>query len=196
MTSTVLASHQCHPLPDTHYSRNSSTAPLPLIPGRLVPLPGSRRLSTLTAPHVYPPSSGVILTRASPPTTPDPSASTSTLVRVLPPASTSATETKPSPTTSLTPHSSPSEPASQPVHPLEQSTPTPVQPDFRDDIPFTPLPDRVPLSYCRAVYPSRMSMPLVLPSHERSPYRYHPGKSRASLSSRHAKQSPRLPGAS
>ncbi len=153
MTSTVLATHECHPLRDTHYSRNSSTAPLPLIPRRLAPLPGSRRLSTLIAPHVDPPSSGVILTRASPPTTPDPSDSASTLVRVLPPTPTSATEAEHSSTPSLpsTPHSSTSESVSQPVpprrvrgqrfpalRPPEQSTPTPARADFRDDTPFTP----------------------------------------------------------
>src|SRR5216683_2439304 len=145
--------HDLHRLGNTHYSRNSPTVPLPLIPRRLAPLPGSRRLSTLIAPHVDPPSSGVILTRASPPTTPDPSDSASTLVRVLPPTPTSATEAEHSSTPSLpsTHHSSTSESVSQPVpprrvrgqrfpalRPPEQSTPTPARADFRDDTPFTP----------------------------------------------------------
>jgi len=153
----------------------------------------------------------MILTRASPPTTPDPSDSASTLVRVLPPTPTSATEAEPSLTASLpsTPDSSPSESVSQPVppwrvrgqrfpaiRPPEQSTPTPAKADFRDDTPFAPRPDRVPLSYCRAIDPSRMSVPLLLSSHEESPCRSHPGKSRATLSSRHSKRSPHLPEAS
>ena len=189
----ALLCHDLHHVSNTHYSCNTPTAPLPLIPRRLAPLPGPRRLSTLIAPHVDPPSFGVILTRASPPTTPDPSDTVSTLVRVLPP----------------TPHSSPSESVSQPVpprrahdqrfpavRPLQQSTPTPVKADSRDDTPFAPRPDRVPLSYCHAIHPSCMSMPLLLPSHERSSCRYHPGKSRASLSSRHSKRGPHLPQAS
>jgi hypothetical protein len=149
----ALLCHDLQHVSNTHYSRNSSTAPLPLIPRRLAPLPGSRRLSTLIAPHVDPPSSGVILTRARPPTTPDLSDSVSTLVGVLLPTPTSATEAEPSSTTSLpsTPHSSPSESVSQAVPPRrvcgqhfpavcspEQSTPTPAKADLRDDTPFTP----------------------------------------------------------
>ena len=72
---TQVLFHDLHRLGNTHYSRNSPTVPLPLIPRRLAPLPDSRRLSTLIAPHVDPSSSGMIFTRASPPTTPD-SAST------------------------------------------------------------------------------------------------------------------------
>jgi hypothetical protein len=95
----------------------------------------------------------MILTHASPPTTPDPSDSASTLARVLPPAPTSATEAEPSSTASSpsTPRSSPSESVSQPVpprrvrgqrfpaiRPPKQSTPTPAKADLRDDTPFTP----------------------------------------------------------
>src|SRR5216683_3852283 len=172
--------HDLHRLGNTHYSRNSPTVPLPLIPRRLAPLPGSRRLSTLIAPHVDPSSSGVILTRASPPTTPDPSDSASTLVHILPPTPPIAAEAELSSAASLSsgPHSSPSESVSQPravpprlvrgqrfpaICPLEQRTP---------DL----YPHRVPLSYYRAISPSRMSIPSLLLSHERSPCRYHPGK--------------------
>jgi len=195
-TSTVLATHECHPLRDTHYSLNSSTAPLPLIPRRLAPLSGSRRLSTLIAPHVDPPSSGVILTRASPPTTPDSSGFASTPVRVLPQTPPSAIEAKLSSTASLplAPHSSPSESASQPVpprrvrdqerfpaiRPPEHSTPTLP----RQISETTPVlhPKRIRSSYCRAIYSSHISMPsLLLRSRERIPCRDHPGKSRASL---------------
>jgi hypothetical protein len=145
----------------------------------------------------------MILTRASPPTIPDPSDSPSTLVRVLPPTPTSATEAEPSSTTSLpsTPHSSPSESVSQPVpprrvrgqrfpavRPPEQSTPTPA----KADLEATPHlhHDRVPLSFCRAIYPSHISMPSLLPrSNDLSPCRYYPEKVRANLSSRPSRRS-------
>jgi hypothetical protein len=75
--------HDLHRPGNTHYSHNFPTVPLPLIPRRLAPLPGFRRISTLITPRVDPSSSGVNLTRASPPTTPDPSDSASTPVRIL-----------------------------------------------------------------------------------------------------------------
>jgi hypothetical protein len=140
----VLATHECHPLRDTHYSLNSSTAPVPLIPRRLAPLPGSRRLSTLIAPHVDPTSSGVILTRASPPTTPDSSDSASTPVRVLPQTSPSAIEAKLSSTASLllAPHSSPSESASQPVPPRVSATRSAFLPFVHLNTRLQPCQDR------------------------------------------------------
>jgi hypothetical protein len=122
----------------------------------------SRRLSTVI-PHVDPPSSGVILIRANPPTTFGTPDSVSIPVCVLPPTPPSAAKVKLSSTASLpsTPHSSPSESASQPapprrvrdqrfpaVRPTEQSIPTPAMVDFRDDTPFAHCPDRVLLSYC------------------------------------------------
>ena len=112
-----------------------------------------------------PPSSGVILIRANLSIifgSPD---CVSTPVCVLTPTLPSATKVKLSSTTSLpaAPHSSPSESASQPVpprrvrdqrfpavRPPEQLIPTPAKANFRDDTPCTPLPDRVPPSYCPA----------------------------------------------
>ena len=146
MASTVLATHNCHPSRDIRYSGNSSTAPLPLVPRRLTSLPNSRRISPVVTTHVDPPSSGVIFTRASPPTTPDPSNSVSTSVHVLPPSPPSVTKEGPS-----APLSSQSDLVSQPIpprrirgqripaiRPPEQSTPTPARADFRDDAPFSP----------------------------------------------------------
>ena len=148
MTSTVLATHECHPSRDIHYSRNSSTAPLPLVPRRLTSLPSSRLISPIVTTHVDPPSSGVIFARASPPTTPDPSNSVSTSVHILPPTPPSATKEGVS---APAPLSSQSELVSQPIpprrirgqripaiRPPEQSTPTPAKADFRDDTPFSP----------------------------------------------------------
>jgi hypothetical protein len=59
----------------------TSTAPLPLIPRQHSPLLGSRRLSTL----IDPPSSGMILTRASLPTTFSHFLFLSSLVQLHPP---------------------------------------------------------------------------------------------------------------
>lgn len=152
MTSTVLATHEYFPSRDIHYSRNSSTAPLPLIPRRSPSLPSSHHVSPVVAPHVDTPPSGVIFTRASPPTTPDSSLSVSTSVCVFPPTPPSATQAESSSTTtpaSSVPHSSQSGWVTQPIpprrvrghrlpaiRPPEQSTPTPAKANFRDDTPL------------------------------------------------------------
>ncbi|KAH8991584.1 putative phosphatase regulatory subunit-domain-containing protein [Lactarius akahatsu] len=70
MSSTVLTTHGCSLPGDICYSRNSSAAPLPLIPRRPSSVPNSRRVSPLVAPLADSPPAGVIFTRASPPTTP------------------------------------------------------------------------------------------------------------------------------
>ncbi|KAI9508814.1 putative phosphatase regulatory subunit-domain-containing protein [Russula earlei] len=148
MTSTLLATHN-YPSPrNIHYLGNSSTAPLPLTPRRLASANSTRNVHPLIEPPS--PHSGVIFTRASPPTTPDSSNSASAPVHVLPPTPPSATQARPSSTVSfpLASPASPSEWANQPlpprrfrtrrfpaIRPPEQSTPTPANGGFIDDTP-------------------------------------------------------------
>ncbi|KAI9433905.1 putative phosphatase regulatory subunit-domain-containing protein [Lactarius indigo] len=87
MSSTVLTTHGCSLPRDICYSRNSSAAPLPLIPRRPSSVPNSRRVSPLVAPHADSPPAGVIFTRASPPTTPahpNPASTERVFIKLLP----------------------------------------------------------------------------------------------------------------
>ncbi|KAH9961113.1 putative phosphatase regulatory subunit-domain-containing protein [Russula dissimulans] len=151
MTSAVLATHECPPSRDIHYSGNSSTAPLPLIPRRHASGTSSRHVSPLVAPLIEPSHSGVIFTRATPPSTPDPSNSASAPVHVRPPSEAQA----PSSSTvsfPLGPDAFPSESINYPtplrrfrgrrfpaICPPEQSTPTPARASCSgDDTPSAP----------------------------------------------------------
>ncbi|KAI0303332.1 putative phosphatase regulatory subunit-domain-containing protein [Multifurca ochricompacta] len=153
MTSTVLATHECPPSRDIHYSRNSSTAPLPLVPRRFSLAPSSRRVSPFVAPLTDSPPAGVIFTRASPPTTPMSSSTTSAAVHVHLPTPSDLIKSGTSSTVppTLVTRPSPSESVTQPVlprrhrgqrfpsiRPPEQSTPTPAQGNFSDDSPSAP----------------------------------------------------------
>ena len=143
MASTIVTTP---PSRDIHHSRNSSTAPLPLIPRRHASAFSSRRLS----PLIDPPATGVIFTHASPPMTPA-SDSTSAPVHVLPPTPPGETKAGQSSTISfpLAPPS-PLEPINQSIphqrirgqrfpaiRPPEHSTPTPAKAkaDSNDDTP-------------------------------------------------------------
>ncbi|KAI0285225.1 putative phosphatase regulatory subunit-domain-containing protein [Russula brevipes] len=147
MTSTVLATHEFPPSRDVHYSRNSSTAPLPLIPRRLASHPSAHRVPSRVVPPVDPLPSGVIFTRASPPTTPDPSIPPVHALTPSPPspakAGLSSTITFP-----LSPQPPPSRSVVQSIpqrrsrgqrfpaiRPPEQSTPTPAMAAFNNDTP-------------------------------------------------------------
>ena len=156
MTPTVLATHE-HPSRDIPYSRNFSTAPLPLIPRR----PTSTHNALHVSPLVMSPPSGVIFTRASPPTTPAPSNPTSAPVLVQPPTPPNATKGESSSQVPfpLAARSSPLESVSQPVpprrvrghrfpiiRPPEHSTPTPAQGEFSDDTPSIPRQSATVLS--------------------------------------------------
>jgi hypothetical protein len=136
------------PSRDIHYSRNFSTAPLPLIPRRHTSAPSSRRVCPVVAPLTDPPTSGMLFAHASPPTIPF-SDCTSAPVHVHPPTPPSDTKARQSSTVSfpLAP-SSPAEPVNQPIpprrfrgqrvpaiRPPEQSTPTPAKADSNDDTP-------------------------------------------------------------
>jgi carbohydrate/starch-binding protein with CBM21 domain len=148
MASTIVTTPEYHPSRDIHYSRNSSTAPLPLIPRRHASASGSHRVS----PLMDSPAIGVIFTHASPPTTPATSASTSAPVHVHPPTPPSETEAGQSSTISFPlATSSPSEPVNQSIpqrrirgqrfpaiRPPEHSTPTPAKADSNDDPPSAP----------------------------------------------------------
>ena len=144
MASTIVTTP---PSRDIRHSRNSSTAPLPLIPRRHASASSSRRLS----PLIDPPATGVIFTHASPPTTPA-SDSTSAPVHVLPPTPPGETKAGRSSTISfpLVPPS-PLEQINQPIphrrirgqrfpaiRPPEHSTPTPAKADSNDDTPSAP----------------------------------------------------------
>jgi hypothetical protein len=145
MASTIVTTPEYPPSRDSHHSRNSSTAPLPLIPRRHASAFSSRRLSPLTDP----PATGVIFTHASPPITPAPSDST---FHVLPPTPPGENEARQSSTIlfPLTPPS-PLEPVNQPIpqrrirgqrfpaiRPPEHSTPTPAKANSNDDTPSAP----------------------------------------------------------
>ena len=145
MASTIVTTPECPPSLDIHYSRNSSTAPLPLIPRRHASASSSRRLS----PLINPPATGVIFTHASPPMTPASSDSTSAPIHVLPATPPGETKTGRSSTISfpLVP-SSTLEPVNQSIpqrrirgqrfpsiRPPEHSTPTPAKADSNDDTP-------------------------------------------------------------
>ena len=147
MASTIVATSECPPSLDVHFSRNSSTAPLPLIPRRHASAPNHHRVS----PHIDPPRSGVLFTHASPPTTPA-SSDTSAPVHVLPPTPPSTIKAGQSSTISF-PLASPSplEPVSlaipprrfrgqrlPAIRPPEQSTPTPAKAGSNDDTPSAP----------------------------------------------------------
>ncbi|KAF8496754.1 putative phosphatase regulatory subunit-domain-containing protein [Russula emetica] len=148
MASTIVTTPECPPSRDIHYSRNSSTAALPLIPRRHASASSSRRLS----PLIDPPVTGVIFTHASPPMTPASPSSTSAPVHVLPPTPPGETKAGQSSTISfpLAP-SSPLEPVNQsipqrrirgqrfpPIRPPEHSTPTPAKAESNDDTPSAP----------------------------------------------------------
>ena len=147
MVSTIVTTPECPPSRDVHYSRNASTAPLPLIPRRHASATSSRRL----LPLIDPPATGVIFTHASPPMTPASSDSTSA-VHVLPPTPTSETTAEQNSTISfpLGP-STPSEPINlsippwrirgqrfPAIRPPEHSTPAPAKADSNDDSPSAP----------------------------------------------------------
>ncbi|KAI9451620.1 putative phosphatase regulatory subunit-domain-containing protein [Lactarius psammicola] len=144
MSSTVLTTHGCLLPRDTCYSRNSSAAPLPLIPRRPSSVPNSRRVSPLVAPHADSTPAGVIFTRASPPTTPAPSNPASTEVHLQPPTPPDTIKGESTPNVS----SSSVTPATQSalprrvrgyrfpaIRPPEQSTPTPAKADSGSDTP-------------------------------------------------------------
>ena len=148
MASTIVTTPECPPSQGIYYSRNSSTAPLPLIPRRHASAFSSRHLS----PHIDPPATGVIFTQASPPMTPASFDSTSAPVHVLPPTPPGETKTGQSSTISfpLAP-SSPLEPFNQSIsqrrirgqrfpaiRPPEYSTPTPTKAESNDDTPSAP----------------------------------------------------------
>jgi hypothetical protein len=148
MASTMVTTPEYPPSRDIHYSHNSSTAPLPLIPRRHASAFSSRRLS----PLIDPPATGVIFTHASPPMTPASSDPTSAPVHVLPPTPPGETNAGQSSTISfpLAP-SSPLEPVNQSIpqrhirgqrfpaiRPPEHSTPTPAKAYSNDDTPSAP----------------------------------------------------------
>ncbi|KAF8264250.1 putative phosphatase regulatory subunit-domain-containing protein [Lactarius quietus] len=142
MSSTVLTTHGSSLSRDTSYSRNNSAAPLPLIPRRPASVPNSRRASPLVAPHGDSPPSGVIFTRASPPTTPAPSNPTE--VHVQPPSPFDTMKAKASHTVSSSSLTSTTQPALPrrvrgfrfpAIRPPEQSTPTPLKADSGSDTP-------------------------------------------------------------
>ncbi len=144
MSSIVLATHGCSLPRDICYSRNSSAAPLPLIPRRPSSVPSSRRVSPLVAPHADSPPAGVIFTRASPPTTPAPSNPASTGVRLQPstPSDTIKGEFTPNvSSSSVTPATQSAHPRRvrgyrfPAIRPPEQSTPTPAKADSGSDTP-------------------------------------------------------------
>jgi Carbohydrate/starch-binding module (family 21) len=147
MASTIVTVPECPPSRDIHYSRNSSTAPLPLIPRRHASAPGSRRLS----PHIDPPATGVIFTHASPPMTPVASDSTSAPVQVSHSTLPGETKARQSSTISFPSAPSPLEPVNQSIpqrrirgqrflaiRPPEHSTPTPAKARSNDDTPSAP----------------------------------------------------------
>ena len=149
MSSTILATHEHSPSRAIHHSHNPSTGPLPLILRQLDSAPSSRRVSPLVAPRGDPPSC-VILSRAGPLTTPDPSNAASAPVHVLPPTPPSTAKAGPSSIVSFpsVTHSSPSEsviPSIPPrrfrghrnpaIRPPEQLTPILTRPNFSDDTP-------------------------------------------------------------
>jgi hypothetical protein len=148
MASTIVTTPECPPSRDIHYSRNSSTAPLPLIPRRHASASSSRRLS----PLIDPPATGVIFTHASPPMTPASADTTSVPVHVLPPTPIGETNAGQCSTIlfPLAP-SSPLEPVTQSIpqrrirghrfpaiRPPEHSTPTPAKAGSNDDTPSAP----------------------------------------------------------
>lgn len=144
MSSTVLTTHGCSSSRDICYSRNSSAAPLPLIPRRPSSIPNSRRVSPPVAPHADSPPAGVIFTRASPPTTPAPSNPASTEVHIQPPTPPDTTKAKPNPnvaSSSITPATQFALPRRvrgyrfPAIRPPEQSTPTPAKADSGSDTP-------------------------------------------------------------
>jgi Carbohydrate/starch-binding module (family 21) len=148
MTPTLLATHERPPSRDVPYSRNFSTAPLPLIPRRHISTANSLRVSPLVAS----PTSDMIFAHASPPTIPAPCNPASTSVLIHPPtppyvAKGESSSKAPFP---LAARSSPSELGSQPphrrvrgqrfpsIHPPEHSTPTPARAELSDDTPSAP----------------------------------------------------------
>lgn len=142
MSSTVLTTHEFSSSRDTSYSRNNSAAPLPLIPRRPASVPNSRRASPIVAPHANSSPTGVIFTRASPPTTPAPSNPTEVHVQPPTPLDTIKAEASPivfpSSDTSASQSTLPRRvrgfrfPA---IRPPEQSTPTPAKADSGSDAP-------------------------------------------------------------
>ncbi|KAH9057045.1 putative phosphatase regulatory subunit-domain-containing protein [Lactarius deliciosus] len=142
MSSTVLTTHGCSLPGDICYSRNSSAAPLPLIPRRPSSVPNSRRVSPLVAPHADSPPAGVIFTRASPPTTPAHSNLASTEVHIQPPTpDTTKVGSSPSVSSSAPPATLSTHPRRvrgyrfPVIRPPEQSTPTPAKADSGSDTP-------------------------------------------------------------